>query len=405
MPQQLDRRTRTDASRRFLAPAEFFMDAFPRLAAKNGGMVAQAMTALGAHPLTLDVDGESWSIELVNGSVRASATAADGALRLQLTAEQFSDWAQNQISFHGMLVGRRLRCEPENLFQISLWDSLALTLLEGWPAVTEGLAFSDRDGQPLDLAQSFTPEADPADIAHFLREVGFLHLKGWLDAPDMVAISDEMDRARPDYVEGDGKSWWATLSDGSRACVRLQEFVERSPTTAKILKGDTWERMIRILEGSDSLARKPVEGRIIEALFKPVGVASGPSDLSFHRDCHLGRHSYACARMTVGIAITPASESNGLLKVIAGSHRVVMPVEIAKSAPYLPVIELATEPGDLTVHLSCTLHAATAPVSTERRVLYTEIPQRQADGRFIDTSVNDVREQVNDIMRGREVAR
>jgi hypothetical protein len=74
--------------------------------------------------------------------------------------------------------------------------------------------------------------------------------------------------------------------------------------------------------------------------------------------------------MTVAIAVTPTSEELGLLRVVAGSHRVAMPVEIAKVDPYLPVVGLPTEPGDLTIHLSCTLHESTPPRSAERKVMY-----------------------------------
>jgi hypothetical protein len=37
----------------------------------------------------------------------------------------------------------------------------------------------------------------------------------------------------------------------------------------------------------------------------------------------------------------------------------------------LPVVELPTRTGDVTVHLSCTLHMAQPPTDRERRVLYT----------------------------------
>ena len=35
------------------------------------------------------------------------------------------------------------------------------------------------------------------------------------------------------------------------------------------------------------------------------------------------------------------------------------------------MIDLPTPTGDVTVHLSCTLHMSQAPVTAERRVLYT----------------------------------
>ncbi|CAN7288272.1 phytanoyl-CoA dioxygenase family protein [Phenylobacterium sp. LjRoot225] len=239
-----------------------------------------------------------------------------------------------------------------------------------------------------------------------MREAGYLRLKGWLDPADMARIVADMDRALPHYCEGDGKSWWATLKDGARCCVRMQGFVEHSPTTARILSGEAWERLRRIVAGQDELAQVPVEGRIIEALYKPVGVVSGPSDVSFHRDCHLGRHAYVCSRMTVGVALTPTGDGNGGLRVVAGSHRVAMPVETAKTRPYLPVVALPTEAGDLTVHLSCTLHEATPPAFAERRVMYTELPLAPHAGAVgpIDTSVGHIRERVSDIARESQAA-
>jgi hypothetical protein len=214
-----------------------------------------------------------------------------------------------------------------------------------------------------------------------------------------------MDRVLPGYVEGDGKSWWATLTDGSRTCVRLQEFVEHSPTTARILSSERWDQLRTLLGGADTLVRAPVEGRIIEALIKPVGVMSGPSDLSFHRDCHLGRHAYKCATLTIGVSLSASGEQNGGLRVIAGSHRVAMPVEIARTRPYLPVVALDTDKGDLTVHLSCTLHEATAPKTAERRVMYTDLTLEALPGSDIGESAAllKIREQVSDLHRDRDI--
>ena len=53
----------------------------------------------------------------------------------------------------------------------------------------------------------------------------------------------------------------------------------------------------------------------------------------------------------------------------------------------LPVVDLPTETGDVTVHLSCTLHMAQPPVERERRVMYTGFrlpplrPEAAADAR------------------------
>jgi hypothetical protein len=401
----LDRRTRRDCDVRKLTPGDFFGREFSALAAAHGEIVATAMRALDAPPLAVEVGDASWTVVRDGNGISVREGIVEGAIVVTLSPDQFSDWVQNQTSLNGFMVARNLQFRNGSAAEVSLWDSLWIGLLEGWPAVDETLTFVDRRGAPLDLQQSFGDGDDPDEIRHFLREAGFLRLRGWLDPADMDAISADMDRVLPDYVEGDGKSWWASLADGSRVCVRLQEFVEHSPTTARILAGERWDRLRTLLGGADTLVRAPVEGRIIEALVKPVGVVSGPSDLSFHRDCHLGRHAYKCATLTIGISLSASGERNGGLRVIAGSHRVAMPVEIARTRPYLPVVALDTDKGDLTVHLSCTLHEATAPKTAERRVMYTDFSLEALPGSDAKESAAllDIREKVSDLHRDRNV--
>lgn len=379
MPTPLDRRTRRDADVRSLDPATFFAEDLPPLLEAHGPMAAAGIAALGAPPLAVEVGGGAWSLVAEGATVVVRPGRVEGAVVVTFDGPTFSDWAQLQASLNGLSVAQVLVHRDGTVRDISVWDSLWLTLLDGWPIVDDGLTFTDRRGDPLDLHQSFTRDADPADIAHFFREAGYLHLRGWLDPVDMATISADIDRAEASYTEGDGRSWWAELADGSHRVVRLQDFLPHSPATAAILDGPVWEQLRVTLSGEhDEL----VKGKAIEALVKPVGVVRGASDVTFHRDCHLGRHPYTCSGATVGISVTGSSEANGRLRVCAGSHRVVMPVEIAKHDPYLPVVAVTTEPGDLTVHQSCTLHEARPPVSESRKVMYAgfSLAPRPDDG-------------------------
>jgi ectoine hydroxylase-related dioxygenase (phytanoyl-CoA dioxygenase family) len=398
VPIPLDRRSRLESECQHLTIDAFFRDLFPRLAERNGQLVAEAMARLKASPLACEVGGESWSIIRDGETIAATRGTTPDAFRLALTAEQFSDCMQNLMSLNGMMTARQLKFADDELRQVSLWDSLILTLLDGWPTVGVDLDFVDRYGRPLDLGQSFFPDADPDDIAHFLREAGYLHLRGWFDPADMAAISADMDHAIGAYHEGDGSSWWAKLASGERVCVRMQQFEKQSPTADRLLNGEMWEKLRRAVAANDPVVTPPAKTRLIEALFKPVGVVSGPSDLTFHRDCHLGRHMYECSHITIGMAVTGTSRENGLLQVIAGSHRVALPVEIAKTEPYLPVVEVETEPGDITVHLSCTLHASTPPKLAPRRVMYTAFALA-GTARLHGEKLGNLREQVSDIVR------
>ncbi len=61
----------------------------------------------------------------------------------------------------------------------------------------------------------------------------------------------------------------------------------------------------------------------------------------------------------------------------------------------LPVLDLPTETGDVTVHLSCTLHMAQPPVERERRVMYTGFrlpPLRPDAAEAARRRLRDVRE-------------
>ena len=106
----------------------------------------------------------------------------------------------------------------------------------------------------------------------------------------------------------------------------------------------------------------------------------------------------------MGISVTPSGEDNGQLRIVPGSHRIAMPVQIAMHEPFLPVKALATEAGDLTVHLSCTLHEATAPKVSERRVLYAGFglgPRSTRTDTKGGADLAALREQVTDILRDR----
>ena len=228
--------------------------------------------------------------------------------------------------------------------------------------------FRDRDGAPLDLHRAFGPEDDDADIAHFLAEAGFLHLRGWFDPEQMRAISADMDGARPTYTRDDGNSWWARTADGDDHCVRMLSFQEHSETTRTLLASDRYQRIGR-LTADDYRMRE--SGNQIEALVKPIGVVEGISDVPWHKDCSLGMHSYRCCGLTVGISVTGADARSGQLRVVAGSHRALVQPAFVRSESDLPIVDLPTATGDVTVHCSCTLHMSQPPVERERRVAYT----------------------------------
>lgn len=377
----IDRRTRRDDEVVVMEVDRFFTESWPDLVEANGHLAVAALERLGTRPMALDVAGDVRSVSLDDGRLTVTPGVADDAVIVDMTPELFSAFAQQQQTLNAMAVAGQLRTGGRFYNDLIAWDAVWLALLDGWPVVADDLRFLDRDGSPLDLHRAFTPDDDPADIDHFLREAGFLHLTGWVDPASMDIVAADVERALPTYSPGDGNSWWATTADGTERCVRLQHFHEHSPTTLALLAGERWEQLRRTLQGRDTLATRDMGTNVIEALVKPLAVTKGISDVPWHRDCNLGRHSYGCCSTTIGISVTDGGEGRGQLRVVPGSHRLLMPSSLAGTdAAWLPALPLPTRKGDLTVHLSCTLHEAQPPTLDERIVMYTGFGLQGRDG-------------------------
>jgi hypothetical protein len=90
--------------------------------------------------------------------------------------------------------------------------------------------------------------------------------------------------------------------------------------------------------------------------------------------------------MTVGVSVTGADATSGQLRVVAGSHRGLVWPAFSRKGTGLPEIDLPTETGDVTVHLSCTTHMSQPPVERERRVLYSSFSLPPADAEVVATA-------------------
>ena len=202
--------------------------------------------------------------------------------------------------------------------------------------------------------RSFGPDDDDADIAHFLAEAGFVHLRGWFD-PD--AMRDDLRRHGPRAPDVPAAT---TVARGGRrppteptaACAcSTSTSTRRRPSTCS-----TATRFARIGRLTDDGYAPRCVGNRIEALVKPIGVVEGISDVPWHKDCSLGMHSYNCCSLTVGISVTGADDRSGQLRVVAGSHRALVQPAFVRRESALPIVDLPTATGDATRALQ--LHAA-----------------------------------------------
>jgi hypothetical protein len=373
----IDVRTRTDADIRGVEFAAFFDHEFPPLVAAHGAIAARSAARLALPPLTLKVGGSAQSLLPTPATIAIVQAERADAVIVEMGPAAFSDWVQELRTMLALLVSADAVVVKGDPNAALGWDAVLRTIIDKREIYEPGsVPLTNRDGSTLDVLRSFGPDADDAEMRWFLEQAGFLMLKGWVDPDRVAAIYEDMDTAIAMATRTNPHTWWAELQDGTERCVRVKHFCEISETGRLEAESAAFRRVCD-LTGVDF----PMPAPCIEALIKPAGVVAGPSEIRWHKDCWQGRHAFFCSGLTVGILVTPSNEETGCIRVMAGSHRTNFPaVDRAIDAIDLPVRSLYGEPGDLTVHLSCTMHETIPPISGERRLMYAGFSLREPDG-------------------------
>ena len=366
----VDLRTRVDGPRAPLDATEFFSGLADRCAAHHD-LIGPGLEWMTPRPLAIETPEGAWTLVADGDRIEVHPGVMDGASHIRIGLEQLDGLVDDQESVMGWFSSGQLDQPVGRLEHALDWWLVLRAVLDERALYTPGsVSLTEPDGSPLDLHRAFDADDDPADMRAFIEEAGFLHLRRVFTPDEMAQVSADMDMAAPAYAPDDGRSWWARTADGTDRLVRMQGFDHHSATTAGLLD-DPRYRMIGTITGDGHVFGEKRADNRIEALVKPIGVVEGISDVPWHKDCSLGRHSYECCGITVGISVTGADAGSGQLRVVAGSHRaLVWPAFVRKGAD-LPMIDLPTQTGDVTVHLSCTTHMAQPPVDRERRVMYT----------------------------------
>lgn len=378
----LDFRTRTIDNVGDVDPHEFHRDRVPALLEQRSELASAAFASSGLDSITVAVDDAAYTWRM-DGSGSLEVVPGDlGRASANLSSAWFSDIVNDVRSTVALMIDGSEVMARGRIVHLTMWEPVLRALVDGRPAYRPGLiGFTDREGSPLDLNRSFTLDDDPAELAHFLAEAGFLHLRGVFTHDEMDVLSAEIDRWRDRMEPDDRRAWFATVDD-ERVCVRV----------TNLGKNDVEFPHAERLAPIAALIGDGHEYSGTDLLVKPVGVIEGISDLPWHKDCALGMHSYRCASITFGVSVTASGPDNGHLGVLAGSHRVNMALFELNDGVDLPQVFLTTEPGDVTVHLSCALHCATPPVHSERRVTYSSFSLPGADPE-LNQVIKGVRDQ------------
>ena len=368
----VDLRTRVDSGQQQVEAGRFFRETLPPLLDDHQAEIAPGARELPLPDFCVETEGEPYTLTWRRDRVEAKE-GRHGKARVRLTAEQLSDLVNDQSTPIALMSNRLLDMPEGGLPDFLNWWLVLRAALDGRRIHARGDVTFRGPRQ-----RTFTPDDSDEEMRAFLEDAGYLHIRGLFSEDEMAAVEADFPTAAPHYEKGDPQAWFATTHDGEEHLVRMEGFDRYSDVTARLIAQDRFQRVGRIPGLDHKQAHKMGSG--VSALSKPIGVVKGISDVPWHKDCSLGRHSYECCSLTVGISVTGANTDSGQLRVLPGSHRaLVWPAPCVQPGLDLEPVELPTRTGDVTVHLSCTQHMSQPPVKRGRKVLYTGFAQQPAD--------------------------
>lgn len=380
----VDTRTRPINTAGPADPGSFFTGEWYEARARNGSRAAEDAARLALPPITLSVDDEAWTLHPSAESIDA-APGADSELSVTLDSAAFADLFCERRTALGLVIGGRVDASPAANEAFCAWDPVFRSLLDGRSVYRVGdVPLRSIDGTPLDLDQRFHLGAETAEAAHFLAQAGFLLLEGVFTQAEMDEVDADLGSAVEAARSDDGASWWAKTRSGEAYPCRILDFASKS-TAVQSLVADPRYLAIGDLLGDGHRPGDPFGEHFadvtVEGLLKRVDSVDGLVCLPWHKDCDRGGHSMFCSGITVGICLTPVDEAHGGLDAMAGSHRANIARAQIDQGLDLPAVTLRAGRGDVTVHMSCTLHRSTHPTTEERRVAYTgfALPPRAGD--------------------------
>lgn len=332
---------------------EFHRNRVPRLLDEHGELAAADID--GQAPLGFRVGDAAFTYLADAAGITVAEGDADAAAVAELTPDAFSDFAHELATSFALAIGERVRFPAGDLDLLIRWEPALRALWHGRPiygdVAAEALA-------GVDLGQSFAPD-DGAGIKDFISRTGFVHVRGVFSADEMQTVADEVERLKADASFDDNRSWWARNERGDDVCCRLIYAGERSDVIKRVTGDDRIRRLVE-LTGADVRQRNDrLDGESV--VIKNPDVVEGLSDLPWHRDCGMGGHPVICPAVNVGIQIDPATEDNGRLRFLAGTHESSTHYPNQRELERWPVQGVTTERGDVTMHIGHVLHEAPPP--------------------------------------------
>ena len=347
----------------------------PELLRAGRGAVAASDTAAIGHlafrvPDDSGAEGASRSYTYIAepSGIRVESGEAHADVVVELDDEIWSGLVDDLESAPGLLYGGLCRVVRGDPMRFVRWEPRLRAIYQGRPVYTGGVGETspaellDRRGGPLDPTLRFELDSDPEEMAHFLRETGYLVVRSVFSAAEIAAFREDAEALRNAAREGDQQSWWARDEGGKALLCRVIDAAKRPRFAA--LNQDARLLKLVSLSDHDLVARKRNDYEAVSVLWKNPGASEGLSDLPWHRDCGMGGHAVMCPVLIATVNLTAGNAESGELRMLPGSWQNSVPF-FESSDPRAPEgVGLEVEPGDVSLHYGDVMHAAPPPTAS-----------------------------------------
>jgi hypothetical protein len=321
-----------------------------------------------------------------DGGTVTETDEPDGDTAVRLDPGAWQDLVAQLRTPINLLLSNALVFERGGFDQLAAWDRVLRYLHAGFPPYTAP------DLQGRDPGATLTPEDDDDELRAQLQTMGYLHVRGLFSADEMAAANAAVDELAARASKGDDESWWVGTDDGDKLC-RLVYSTLRSEALQRLEQDPRLVRLGRLLDPEAIVTPDRMEGSAV--LIKVPGQTQGLSNIPWHQDCGMGGHAILCPSVSIGVQLTGSTAGSGNLLMVPGSHGQTLPYQW-HSGSDVPVVEIDTAPGDVTVHVQDVMHASPKPTGAGgRRTMYVTFYPR--------TLLDHVgpRQAFNDLVRNR----
>jgi hypothetical protein len=309
---------------------------------RNGRLVARDLQ--GAPPIAFQTPrGDAFCWRPTPEGLAVAEVVGDAETVVEISEQTFSDYVNELLSAVGATRTRRARFIKGDIKGWRRWEPAIRSLV---------------NNKPLD------------EMAHYLKTMGYLHIRGVFGPDEIAALRGEVERCRAGSTPGDPHSWWSTNSRGEELPTRINHCERFSRAILDLAHDPRLSRYARLAGPHLRVCDDRLDGPMV--FIKHADVVKGNGDLWWHIDDGVGGSPVMNPLMQAGIQLDRANAGNGQLLLMAGSHRYNKHAVDWGDEGDLPVVALETEPGDLTVHFGDTMHSTPPPTSPDagRRVLY-----------------------------------